>query len=74
MAWILTKDERELQPHEQALRTQLLAACPKLHEATTLTREFAQLVRDRRGDDLDAWITLASAQGGSAELRGVARG
>ena len=68
------KDESELQPDEQALRAQLLADCPELAAATTLADEFAQLVRDRRADDLDAWIALASADGGSADLRRFARG
>ena len=52
----------ELEPEEQVLRETLLEYCTELETATILAHEFIEMVRQRRAEDLDTWISLASDQ------------
>jgi transposase len=74
VAWFLMKHEAELKPQEQMFREELLQCCPELRDAATLAQEFAGLVRQRRADDLDSWIALASTKTAPPDLRRFARG
>jgi transposase len=48
---------------------QLLHAEPTLAQAYTLSQAFLALVRERRGADLEAWITEVAASGIEALAR-----
>jgi transposase len=48
---------------------QLIQAHPVIAQAYTLSQDFLALVRERRGADLEAWITEASASGIAALVR-----
>ncbi|MFG3253308.1 transposase [Streptomyces sp. NPDC048172] len=49
-----------------------LAQCPDLQAAERHIRAFGQMLTERRGDHLDAWITEVEASG-LPGLRGFAR-
>lgn len=52
----------------------LLEECVELRTADTLAREFAEIIRQRRIEDLDPWIELATGSDAPADLRHFARG
>jgi hypothetical protein len=54
--WILTRPAN-LSDGRRAHLDQLVAACPKMTALANVVRSFAQLMADRRGTDLDNWIT-----------------
>lgn len=61
-SWIMSKpanlsDQRHAHLHE------LVAACPEMTALTALVRDFAQLMVERRGHDLDHWVARARAAG-----------
>ncbi|MGP4017447.1 transposase [Saccharopolyspora sp. 5N708] len=71
-SWILTKpadlpEQRRTHLHE------LLAACPEMTALARLVGEFAQLMAERHGRDLDQWIAQAR-QAGISELDPFLRG
>ena len=63
----------ELDPQEQEARELLIALSPTVAKAEPLVRQFLQMVRERRGVDLDAWLADALASG-VMELRNFAKG
>ncbi|MGY4103955.1 ISL3 family transposase [Nocardia sp. R16R-3T] len=52
---ILTRPEN-LPDGRRAHLDELLAACPEMTALADVVREFAQLMTERRGTDIDAWI------------------
>ncbi|WP_228001291.1 ISL3 family transposase [Nocardia australiensis] len=53
--WLLTRPAN-LPDARRAHLDELLAACPEMTALAEVVREFAQLMTDRRGADIDAWI------------------
>lgn len=56
VSWLMTKPEK-LPAHQHNHLHDLLARCPQLSTAAERVRQFAGLLTDRRGYDLDAWMT-----------------
>jgi hypothetical protein len=54
-SWILTRPA-DLPDTRRAHLEEITAACPEMTALTDLVREFAQLLTERRGSDLDSWI------------------
>ncbi len=73
VAWIFLSRPNALTEKHSAQLTRLRAASTTLAGAYTLVQSFARMVRERQGDQLDAWIHDARASG-IAELRGFADG
>lgn len=71
--WLLLGDETKQQPEEQAFVTRLLAQCPEAKTVHSLAQAFARIVRERKVDALDEWMTQAAASGLS-EMRGFVTG
>jgi transposase len=53
--WLLTRPTN-LSEGRRAHLDELLAACPEMTALAQVVREFAQLMGERRGADLDCWI------------------
>lgn len=73
-AWLLFLTPEELEPDERRLADAVHEQCPALHLAAQLAQEFAQLVKQRRGDDLAAWLQRAGADDVPVEIRHFAHG
>ena len=56
VAWLMLKEREDLDPKDRALVHALFRRCPDLKLAVRLGREFMEMIRRRRPDDLDAWI------------------
>jgi transposase len=61
-AWIMTRPDR-LADREQDGLAAILAASPDLATVTASVRAFAALMSDKRGRDLEKWMTAAHATG-----------
>jgi len=70
VSWIMTRPE-DLPEHEHL--DELLAACPHLPVLTEHVRAFAQLLTQRRGDQLQNWMTMVETDELPA-LHGFVRG
>ena len=62
-AWLIILDEGRLTEAEQAARTRMLAADTQLVTVDRLARQFIQLVKDRRSEELEHWLTEVTASG-----------
>jgi transposase len=71
-SWILTRPT-ELPDTHRAHLTELLTTCPEMTALATLVGDFAQLMADRRGSDLDCWIKQVR-EAGLPELDPFLRG
>jgi len=71
--WLLVGDAAQHQPDEQAFVTKLLAECPEAKTVQSLAQEFAQIIRERKVDAFDEWMTQAVTSG-LAEMRGFVTG
>jgi transposase len=71
--WLLTGKGDTLDDEEQAYRERLCELCPDLAKAYPLVQAFQTLLRERRVEQLDGWLTQASACG-VRELRRFALG
>jgi transposase len=60
--WLLRAPER-LRAEQQGYRERLLAQCPAIAQARTLTLEFGRLVRERDAAGLAPWLAAATASG-----------
>jgi transposase len=60
VAWLMSRPEK-LPAHHQAHLRDLLAACPHPTALAGRIREFAGLLTNRRGQDLDSWMTSVDA-------------
>jgi transposase len=56
VGWLMTRPDDLLAEHRRHL-DDLLAACSHLTTLVQRVREFADLLTDRRGQDLEAWMT-----------------
>jgi transposase len=61
-AWIMTRPG-DLDPTDQTSLDSVLAASPELTALTGHVRAFARLMTERRGRDLEQWMTMATASG-----------
>jgi len=52
----MQKERKDLNPEVRALMRALFRRRPNVKLAARLGREFAEMIRHRRPDDLDAWI------------------
>jgi transposase len=55
VAWLMTKPEK-LPAHHRSHLQDLLAACPHLSLLAQRVGEFAGLLTERRGEDLESWM------------------
>ena len=72
VAWLMTKPE-DLPAHHRSHLQDLLAACPHLALLAQRVTEFAGLLTERRGQDLEPWMTAVDADELPA-LHGFVRG
>jgi transposase len=71
-AWMLLEPER-LTDEEQRLVKELTERVPEVGRAQELARDFAEIVRGRRSDELRGWL-IEAARSGLAEFVGFAQG
>jgi transposase len=71
-SWIMTRPTN-LSDTRRAQLGELVAACPEMTALAGLVYEFAQLMADRRGTDLDCWIKQVR-EAGLPELEPFLRG
>lgn len=60
VSWLMSRPAN-LPAHRRGHLQELLAGCPQLTVMAQRIGEFAGLLTGRRGDDLDAWMTLVDA-------------
>ena len=70
--WIMSRPS-ELSDAHRAHLHELVNACPEMIRLATLVHEFAKIMTDRRGADLDCWIKQAR-EAGLPELEPYLRG
>ena len=56
VSWLMSKPEN-LPDHRRRHRDDLIASCPVLTTLATRISEFAEMLTQRRGTDLDTWMT-----------------
>jgi DNA-binding NarL/FixJ family response regulator len=56
VAWLMSRPQ-DLPEHQRRHLDELVASCPQMTAVAARVREFADLLTQRRGGDLDAWIT-----------------
>lgn len=71
--WALLLPEERLTEEQQAIRSCVYQAHPQIGLAVMLVREFASMLRERKGDRFLAWLA-AMEQSRIPECRGVAIG
>ncbi|WP_329375938.1 ISL3 family transposase [Streptomyces sp. NBC_01351] len=71
--WLITAHPDKINESNTLKLKQLLARCPELEAVTDCVRAFAQMMTERRGGDLDKWLTDAEYTG-LQPLRSLARG
>jgi transposase len=71
-SWIMSHP-RDLADGDKAQLTAILAACPELAALRAHVAAFAELMTERRGRDLEKWITTVTASG-LPELRSFVTG
>ncbi|HMQ56817.1 MAG TPA: ISL3 family transposase, partial [Anaerolineae bacterium] len=73
-SWLIILDEDKLDDDERAARSRMLAAADtQLATVDRLARQFIQLVKERRGHDLDQWLKDVAGSGIKA-LQSFAQG
>jgi transposase len=72
-AWLVLRHEEKRDEDATKQLAQLQQQHEEWAEAMTLAQDFLQLVRQRRGEGLDAWLTRAATSGLRA-FQGFARG
>ena len=70
--WITLKEDQRLDWQQQDL-IQLCEADREIRETSALLQSFTSMVRERKGEQLDAWLTQVETQGVS-ELKSFAQG
>ncbi|MGD3112473.1 ISL3 family transposase [Streptomyces sp. YGL11-2] len=71
--WLITAHPDKIYESNVLKRKQLIARCPELDAVADCVRDFAQMMTERRGKDLDSWLTRAENTG-LKPLRSLARG
>jgi transposase len=59
--WLLLRDPDELSVRDASYCQAIYHIRPALAEAASLARSFVEMVRERKRDQLDAWLAQASA-------------
>jgi transposase len=72
-SWLVILDEDQLNDDQQAARINMLAADTQMVAVDRLARQFIQLVKERRSNDLDQWLADVAASGIKA-LKSFANG
>jgi transposase len=72
LAWLMLRRPSDLDHKELDLLNQLYGRSAELASARKLAQDFLQMVRERRGGELDAWVANVH-QTGPPELRGFSR-
>lgn len=52
-----------LKPEEEVWLKGLLSRCPELEQVAECVRMFAEMMREKKGQDLQAWLDTAGATG-----------
>src|SRR5581483_823269 len=73
VATSLVQRPERLRDEERAYLTRLCEQAPCIATAYTLTQDFAAMVRERQGQQLDSWLAQAK-DSGLKELAAYARG
>jgi transposase len=73
VAWLLTREESEVQEGDAAYRAALCQCAPEIALASDLVRGFVTLVREQQPAALDPWLEQAESSG-LRELRRFALG
>lgn len=73
LRWLLTRHADELDDDQRCQVQTVLASAPRVATAHDLVQRFTQLVRERQGDALPAWMERASASD-IQELQGFVYG
>ncbi|MFD1047469.1 transposase, partial [Kibdelosporangium lantanae] len=60
VSWLMSKPQ-DLPDHVRRHLDDLLASCPEMTTLAVRVREFAAILTQRRGSDLDAWIAATRA-------------
>jgi len=60
-SWLIMLDDYKLDEGQQAARTSMLAADTQVLTVDQLARQFVQLVKTRRSQDLDQWLADVAA-------------
>ncbi|MDX2828644.1 ISL3 family transposase [Streptomyces ipomoeae] len=71
--WLITAHPDKIDESNSLRRKQLLARCPELDAVADCVRDFARMMTERRGSELDDWLTRAENTGLNP-LRSLARG
>ncbi len=66
LAWTVLRRPEQQEAAEQQRIAELRGRASVVDEAVSLTEEFARLVRERRADQLDAWLERAEASAAAA--------
>jgi transposase len=74
LAWLLLKADTDRSSDERALIQALEDRSPELKETAELGRQFSDMVRQRRLEAWDGWLTRARAPNVVKEMRGFADG
>ena len=74
VSWWLLKQGNQLNSEEATFLEALGTGCPELREASSVAREFAAMVRERRFGSWDDWLARVKRPGVPRELRGFADG
>lgn len=72
-SWLITAHPDKINESNALKLKQLLSRCPELEAVADCVRAFAQMMTERRGYDLDSWLTRAEHTG-LKPLRSLARG
>jgi len=72
LAWLLLRRPSDLDEKEHVLLRQLYERSAELGRARQLAQDFLRLVRERRGRELDEWVSNVHKMG-PPELRGFSR-
>nr|WTB31133.1 transposase [Streptomyces sp. NBC_00830] len=70
---MITRRPTSLDEDEKAQLKSILARCPELNAVAECVRTFAEMMNDKRGDDLNDWLIRAEATQ-MPSLRSLARG
>lgn len=73
-AWLLLKDTVDLSCEERAFVEALYRRSPEVRSAASLAQAFAEMVRERRSDELDEWIDRTNGTDVPKQLRSFATG
>jgi transposase len=59
--WLLMRPIAKLSEEEQAYRDQMVAHCPEIERTDSLVKEFQSIVRERKVEQFDDWLSQAKA-------------